>query len=40
MTGVIGLFVVVDCATTLHATGIEIDNANDAAKELEPPPGG
>lgn len=36
LTGVIGLFVVVACAATLHPAGIEIDDARDAAKALEP----
>jgi Mn2+/Fe2+ NRAMP family transporter len=36
LTGVIGLFVVVACAATLHAQGIEIDDARDAATGLEP----
>jgi NRAMP (natural resistance-associated macrophage protein)-like metal ion transporter len=36
LTGVIGLFVVVACAATLHAGGIEIDDARDAAGALEP----
>jgi NRAMP (natural resistance-associated macrophage protein)-like metal ion transporter len=36
LTGVIGLFVVVACAATLHAKGIEIDDARDAARALEP----
>ena len=36
LTGVIGLFVVVACAATLHAGGIEIDDARDAARALEP----
>jgi NRAMP (natural resistance-associated macrophage protein)-like metal ion transporter len=36
LTGVIGLFVVVACAATLHAQGIEIDDARDAARALEP----
>lgn len=36
LTGVIGLFVVVACAATLHARGIEIDDARDAAGALEP----
>jgi NRAMP (natural resistance-associated macrophage protein)-like metal ion transporter len=36
LTGVIGLFVVVACAATLHAAGIEIDDARDAATALEP----
>ena len=36
LTGVIGLFVVVACAATLHAAGIEIEDARDAARGLEP----
>ncbi|MBA3866837.1 MAG: Nramp family divalent metal transporter [Solirubrobacterales bacterium] len=36
LTGVIGLFVVVACAATLHAKGIEINDARDAARALEP----
>jgi Mn2+/Fe2+ NRAMP family transporter len=36
MTGVIGFFVVVSCAATLHASGREIDDAGDAAMALEP----
>jgi Mn2+/Fe2+ NRAMP family transporter len=36
LTGVIGLFVVVACAATLHVQGIEINDARDAAKALEP----
>ncbi len=40
LTGVIGLFVVVACAATLHVHGIEIDDARDAAKALEPLAGG
>lgn len=36
LTGVIGLFVVVACAATLHPAGIEIDDARDAALALEP----
>jgi Mn2+/Fe2+ NRAMP family transporter len=36
LTGVIGLFVVVACAATLHVAGIEIDDARDAATALEP----
>jgi Mn2+/Fe2+ NRAMP family transporter len=36
LTGVIGLFVVVACAATLHATGTSIENAADAAIALEP----
>lgn len=40
LTGVIGLFVVVACAVTLHANGIRIDDAADAARALEPLAGG
>ena len=36
MTGVIGLFVVVACAATLHRHGVKIDNVGDAAAALEP----
>jgi Mn2+/Fe2+ NRAMP family transporter len=36
LTGIIGLFVVVACAATLHAKGIVIHEASDAAKALEP----
>ncbi len=36
MTGVIGLFIVVACAATLHVSGISIDDAGDAARALEP----
>ena len=36
MTGVIGAFVVIACAATLHATGRPIDDASDAAVALEP----
>jgi Mn2+/Fe2+ NRAMP family transporter len=36
MTGVIGFFVVVACAATLHADGIRIESATDAARALEP----
>lgn len=36
LTGVIGFFVVVACAATLHAQGIEVDDAGDAARALEP----
>jgi Mn2+/Fe2+ NRAMP family transporter len=37
---VIGLFIVVTCAATLHSQGIEIDSAADAAGSLEPLAGG
>lgn len=36
LTGVIGLFVVVACAATLHASGIDVNDARDAATALEP----
>jgi NRAMP (natural resistance-associated macrophage protein)-like metal ion transporter len=36
LTGVIGLFVVVACAATLHPKGIEVKDARDAAQALEP----
>ena len=36
LTGVIGFFVVVACAATLHVQGITIDDAADAAGALEP----
>jgi Mn2+/Fe2+ NRAMP family transporter len=36
LTGIIGAFVVVACAATLHPAGVEIDDAADAARALEP----
>jgi NRAMP (natural resistance-associated macrophage protein)-like metal ion transporter len=36
MTGVIGFFVVVSCAATLHVSGRSIEDAGDAAVALEP----
>ncbi len=36
LTGVIGVFIVVACAATLHVRGIEIKDASDAARALEP----
>jgi Mn2+/Fe2+ NRAMP family transporter len=36
MTGIIGFFVVVACAATLHVHGVEIEDAKDAARALEP----
>jgi NRAMP (natural resistance-associated macrophage protein)-like metal ion transporter len=36
LTGVIGLFIVVACAATLHVNGIEVKNASDAAGALKP----
>lgn len=40
LTGVIGFFVVVSCAATLHVHGITISSAADAALALEPLAGG
>ena len=40
LTGVIGFFVVVACAATLHAQGVAIHDAADAAQALEPVAGG
>jgi NRAMP (natural resistance-associated macrophage protein)-like metal ion transporter len=36
LTGIIGLFIVVACAATLHAEGITVNDARDAAQALEP----
>jgi Mn2+/Fe2+ NRAMP family transporter len=36
LTGVIGFFVVVTCAATLHVSGVHIDSADDVASALEP----
>lgn len=36
LTGVIGFFVVVTCAATLHVSGVSIESAADAAGALEP----
>lgn len=36
LTGVIGLFIVVACAATLHPQGISIEDASDAALALDP----
>src|SRR5262249_22270929 len=36
LTGIIGLFIVVACAATLHVHGVDINDARDAAKALEP----
>jgi len=36
LTGVIGLFIVVACAATLHVQGITINDGGDAARALEP----
>jgi Mn2+/Fe2+ NRAMP family transporter len=36
LTGVIGAFIVIACAATLHQSGTSIDSATDAARALEP----
>jgi Mn2+/Fe2+ NRAMP family transporter len=36
LTGIIGVFVVIASAATLHVSGISIDDASDAARALEP----
>jgi Mn2+/Fe2+ NRAMP family transporter len=36
LTGVIGLFVIIACAATLHADGLKVESAGDAAAALEP----
>jgi len=36
MTGVIGLFIVVACAATLHVHGVHVEEAGDAAQALGP----
>jgi Mn2+/Fe2+ NRAMP family transporter len=36
LTGIIGFFVIVTCAATLHANGVEVDSATAAAQSLEP----
>jgi len=36
LTGVIGVFIAVACAVTLHAHGVTINDAADAARALEP----
>jgi Mn2+/Fe2+ NRAMP family transporter len=36
LTGVIGMFVVIACAATLHANGETISDASDAARALQP----
>jgi NRAMP (natural resistance-associated macrophage protein)-like metal ion transporter len=36
MTGVIGLFIVIACAATLHPRGVSINDARDAAEALKP----
>ena len=36
LTGVIGAFIVIACAATLHRSGTSVDSATDAARALEP----
>ena len=36
LTGVVGFFVVVTCAATLHVEGVKVESAADAAGALEP----
>ncbi|WP_241004324.1 Nramp family divalent metal transporter [Conexibacter sp. SYSU D00693] len=36
LTGVIGAFIVIACAATLHVQGVEVDGFRDAATALEP----
>ena len=36
LTGVVGVFVAIACAATLHAQGVSIGSASDAARALEP----
>jgi NRAMP (natural resistance-associated macrophage protein)-like metal ion transporter len=36
LTGVIGVFIVVACAATLHVRGVDINDAGDAGQALEP----
>ncbi|NCY16165.1 MAG: divalent metal cation transporter [Actinobacteria bacterium] len=36
LTGIVGFFVIVACAATLHRNGLTIDTAADAARALEP----
>lgn len=36
LTGVIGAFIVIACAATLHPAGVSIDDGADAARALEP----
>jgi NRAMP (natural resistance-associated macrophage protein)-like metal ion transporter len=40
LTGIIGFFIVVACAATIHASGNSIEAAGDAARALEPLAGG
>ena len=36
MTGIVGFFIVVACAKTLHAQGLHVNDASDAARALRP----
>jgi Mn2+/Fe2+ NRAMP family transporter len=36
MTGIIGFFIVIACAATLHVRGVDINDARDAAEALRP----
>lgn len=36
MTGIIGFFIVIACAETLHAHGLHVNDASDAARALRP----
>jgi NRAMP (natural resistance-associated macrophage protein)-like metal ion transporter len=36
LTGMIGFFVIVACAASLHVVGVEVEDARDAARGLEP----
>lgn len=36
LTGIIGAFIVIACAATLHRSGTSVDSATDAARALEP----
>jgi Mn2+/Fe2+ NRAMP family transporter len=36
LTGIIGAFIVIACAATLHRTGTSVESATDAARALEP----
>lgn len=36
LTGIIGLFIVIACAATLHPAGVTIDDGAEAARALEP----
>ena len=40
LPGVVGFFVIIACAATLHRNGLPIDSAADAARALEPLAGG